>query len=64
MMELEALANDIEYFAERMRAIRLEYEDDEEACHRKMDNLMCATLRTLGYGEGVDIFLDTPKYYA
>ena len=64
MMEIEALPNNIEHFAERMRAIRLEYEDDEEVCHRKMDDLMCTTLRTLGYEEGVDIFLDTPKYYA
>lgn len=52
------------YFAERMRAIRLEYEDDEEVCHEKMDDLMCSTLRNLGYGEGVDIFENTPKWHA
>lgn len=63
-MEVEALANDIERFAERMRAIWLDFHDDEEACHKKMDDLMCETLRKLGYREGIDIFLNTDKYYA
>lgn len=43
-MEIEALANNIERFAERMRAIWLDFRDDEEACHKKMDDLMCETL--------------------
>lgn len=48
----------------RMRAILLEHEDDEEVCHEKMDELMCETLRDLGFGEKVDIFENTPKWYA
>ena len=55
---------DVEHFTERMSAIRLEFEDDEEVCHEKMDELMCDTLRNLGYEEGVDIFEKTPKWYS
>lgn len=36
----------------------------EEDVHVLMDNLMCATLKELGYGEGVDIFMNTLKWYA
>ena len=37
---------------------------DQEYAHRYMDRLMCDLLRELGYGEGVEIFEDTPKWYA
>ena len=37
---------------------------DKEDCHDAMDGLMCKVLTQLGYGEGVDIFNDTPKWYA
>lgn len=63
-MDLEVLANDVERFAERMKSIQLEFKDDEEICHEEMDALMCETLRDLGYGEGVDIFEETPKWYS
>ena len=67
-MELEMLANDAEYFAERMRAIRLAHDLDDgydmEVCHRMMDQLMCEMLRNLGFEEGIDIFESTPKWYA
>lgn len=56
-----------EQFAERMRAIRKEYyetQDDEEVVHLKMDGEMLKLLRSLGYGEGCDIFCDTPMWYA
>ena len=62
--DLKILRNDIEHFAERMRSIRLEFGDDEEVCHEKMDELMCKTLRNLGYEEGVEIFEETPKWYS
>lgn len=37
---------------------------DEEDTHRDMDNIMCNLLRDLGYGKGIDIFKDTPKWYS
>lgn len=37
---------------------------DEEDMHRDMDNIMCNLLRDLGYGKGIDIFEDTPKWYS
>ena len=53
-----------EHFTERMRAIQLEFLDDEEVCHEKMDELMCETLRNLGYEDCIDIFEETPKWYS
>lgn len=53
-------------FAEKMReyeTIAANVHDLEEA-HIFMDDLMCETLRSLGYGEGVDIFENTHKWYA
>lgn len=56
-----------EEFEMKMREIRRtlhdEY-DDEECCHSAMDDVMCELLVMLGYKAGVDIFLDTPKWYA
>lgn len=54
-------------FERKMLEIKDKYyeaETDEELCHEKMDELICALLRKLGYGKGVDIFEDTPKWYA
>lgn len=39
-------------------------EDDVEACHVEMDELICETLSSLGYDEGVKFFRTTPKWYA
>ena len=36
----------------------------EEEAHILADELMCKILSELGYGEGVDIFLKMPKWYA
>lgn len=41
-----------------------EIETDEEFVHIKMDEIMCNTLRSLGYGEGIDIFYNTPMWYS
>ncbi len=49
-------------FAEKMKAIA--DERDTERGHIKMDDLMCELLRSLGYGDGIDIFDDVPKWYA
>ena len=37
---------------------------DKEIRHFNMDMLMAKALRDLGYGEGVDIFVKTDKWYA
>ena len=37
---------------------------DEENQHIDADWLMCNVLRSLGYGDGVDIFESMPKWYA
>lgn len=34
-----------------------------EGTHIFMDELMCKVLRELGYGEGIDIFMNTEKQY-
>lgn len=56
-----------EKFADQMReAYQLYYvgNDDAEDVHIAMDGIICNLLRQLGYGEGVDIFNSTPKWYA
>ena len=53
-----------EEFTKRMQEIHDRYLDDEEVVHSEMDDLMCDLLRELGYGEGVDIFDKTHKWYA
>lgn len=37
---------------------------DKEDAHIEMDYLMCDLLRSLGYGDGVDIFENTDKWWA
>jgi hypothetical protein len=37
---------------------------DKEAAHVAMDELMCELLTMLGYNRAVQIFRDTPKWYA
>lgn len=49
-------------FKERMT--ELSKGEDIEDRHVYMDNLMCDLLRELGYGDGVDIFELTGKWYA
>ena len=48
---------------ESMKDIIEKYGDDKEELHVQMDLLMCKMLRDLGYGDGVDVFLNTPIYY-
>lgn len=38
--------------------------DDPEYVHGEMDDLLCEVLESLGYGEGVEIFRNTYKWYA
>ena len=53
-----------EEFEELMRNCVIDNYYDQEDMHIEMDNLMCDVLRMLGYGEGVKIFEDTPKWYS
>ena len=53
-----------EEFAELMKTTVELNLDDEEECHIQMDTHMCYLLKDLGYGEGVKIFLNTPKWYS
>ena len=56
--------NVAERFAEQMSWITIEFDDDEEVRHIKMDELMCETLEEFGCHEGVKIFKETKKWYA
>lgn len=59
-----------EEFAKKMKKIsdNLKYQNDayydEEDTHMQMDDLMSDLLRQLGYGEGIDIFENTNKWYS
>lgn len=46
-----------EEFQTRMVELLRKYKYDVEEPHMQMDKLMCDTLRSLGYGGGVSIFL-------
>jgi hypothetical protein len=50
-----------EEFKERMEKCRSE---DIEAGHGYADDLMCELLRSLGYGEGIEVFENMEKWYA
>lgn len=52
-----------EAFCKAMNDIIEKCGDDKEELHIQMDLLMCKTLRDLGYGDGIDLFLNTPIYY-
>lgn len=60
-------------FAKQMEEISLMLEKgrdeygrsvDQETAHWMADQLMCDTLRNLGFGEGIEIFENIPKWYA
>jgi hypothetical protein len=56
-----------EEFAAKMREIFPgKYPDiiPSSGSHQAADRLLCAVLRSLGYGEGVEAFEDAPKWYA
>lgn len=58
-----------EEFAKEMKNLqeKLNTEDlyfEKEQVHKEMDNLMCELLIELGYEKGINIFKDTPKWYA
>lgn len=49
-------------FTEKMREAA--GDGDPEGSHCDMDRLMCELLTSLGYGEGVEIFRKSKKWYA
>lgn len=56
-----------EEFYHKMLALKEKYideRDDKECFHCYADDLMCDLLIELGYGQGVEVFLDEPKWYA
>ena len=53
-----------EEFENEMAKLRFVKDDDLEGRHVAMDELMYNVLISLGYGDGVDIFNNTYKWYA
>lgn len=53
-----------EEFKNKMELVNEEYNNDNEEKHVHMDNLMCDLLSSIGYEEGIDIFIDADKWYA
>ena len=51
-------------FAKDMERIVADKDWDREVMHELMDDLMCDVLKSLGYRSGVEVFLDTDKWYA
>jgi hypothetical protein len=49
-------------FAAKMREIATGV--DPEGSHADADNLMCELLMSLGYSEGITVFLEMGKWYA
>ena len=53
-----------EEFAEKMRILSELDDRDPEAAHSDGDDLLCDTLKKLGYAEGVELFEKMDKWYA
>lgn len=51
-------------FRSRMQTMANGGNYDNEQAHGDADDLMCEALRSLGYGEGVDIYQSIEKWYA
>lgn len=49
-------------FAEKMKALSEKY--DEEEFHIAADRLIGDLLTSMGYGEGIEVFEKTPKWYS
>jgi hypothetical protein len=53
-----------EQAAEKMREVVRAHGGDPEGTHIAADELLCDVLRRLGYGDMVNIFLSTTRWYA
>lgn len=63
-MEEKAKVITPEQFADMMRKLVTRWDDDEEVFRIAADNLITIVLEQLGYGEGVKILLEHPKWYS
>ena len=52
-----------EEFKQKMLEFEADNYKDIEEIHSKMDDLMCEVLSMLGYGDGVEVFQNTEKWY-
>ena len=55
---------DPKVFHQKMVEITELCDDDPDARHCDMDELMCTLLEELGYSDGIEVFRHTKKYYA
>lgn len=53
-----------EEFYKQMLYLKNNFSRDKEAVHMYMDDLMCELLSMLGYGDGIEVFNETNKWYA
>lgn len=53
-----------EKFKLKMNELATSSSLDKEDRHRRMDDLMCEVLRSIGYDDGIDVFEATSKWYA
>jgi hypothetical protein len=51
-------------FEARMRENLSSLGFDPETAHIEADKLICDLLRSLGYGDGIDLFEEADKWYA
>jgi hypothetical protein len=51
-------------FATEMEKLSILANGDPEAAHGKADDLLCEVLESLGYSDGVQIFVEMDKWYA
>ena len=63
IMTPEEFAKKMKKISDNLKCQNDAYYDEEDA-HSKMDGIMADLLRQLGYGEGIDIFENTNKWYS
>ncbi len=51
-------------FYEELVAIQKKRQDDTEMLHYDADTVAMRVLKELGYGKGVDLFWDFPKWWS
>lgn len=53
-----------ESFTNAMKTIHDYFGDYSRIGHEAMDDLMCSVLSNLGFGDGIDVFYSTDKFYS
>lgn len=54
----------IDAYVKSMEQIRKDYKDDPEAAHSKADDLLCTTLKDLGFSALVESYKKVKRWYA